>query len=248
MASRTYGYWPDGPPDDPSLQALGAAQQAYFDHLVEHIPEGTKTILDVGSGTGANAGALVAKGFALECLCPSEQLNEMARRKLPGVRVHTTTFEAFESPNRFDLCLFAESFHYIELEAAFDQAARHATGAVLIFDYFRKPGSDYSDGTRQTHAAFLDAVAANGAFEILTDVDETEAILPTFEVADHLANTHLAPFVTRARSDLRRARPITSFVVNRLLGKTLSRLEKTSTRRRDFMATSEYRLILMARR
>src|SRR5690606_10549861 len=61
-----YGYW-DGAEYEPSLCALGQAQEAYFERLVATIPEGTRSILDVGSGTGAVAAGLLRRGFAVDC-------------------------------------------------------------------------------------------------------------------------------------------------------------------------------------
>ena len=239
-----YGYWPEGRPGVPSLMALGQAQQVYFDHLAAHIPEDVTTILDVGSGTGANAKVLIARGFSLECLCPSEQLNRMAARKMPDVTIHTSPFEKFENDRRFDLCLFAESFHYIELRPALRQAARYAQRYVLIFDYFRRQ-SNGEDDTRGTHQDFLEAVREMGDFQVETDIDETELILPTFWVLDHVKNTHVAPFVQRMRKDLRASRRLTSFVLERVLRKVLNKAEARADRHDRFAHNREYRLILL---
>jgi SAM-dependent methyltransferase len=247
-----YGYWPDGAPETPSAEALGRAQAAYFDKLAATLPEGTRTILDVGSGTGANALALTGRGYALECLCPSEQLNAMARQKLPAsVPVHTLRFEEFDSDKRFDVCLFAESFHYIELAPALAQAARYGQNGVVIFDYFRRPGRTGAPGvvgaTRGTHAEFREEVERQGAFRVALDEDLTEAILPTFQVLDHIKNTHVGPFLARLRGELRSAHPVKSFLAERLLGRRLDRLVRPSTRAEDFAEKYEYRLIRLER-
>ncbi|HSF62742.1 MAG TPA: class I SAM-dependent methyltransferase [Paracoccaceae bacterium] len=244
-----YGYWPDGRPETPSADLLGRAQQAYFDLLASKIPEGVRTILDVGSGTGSNARALTRLGYALECLCPSEQLNEMARRKLPPeVTVHTTMFEDFQTDRRFDICLFAESFHYIALAPALAQAARYATRGVVIFDYFRR-GADAKapEGTRGTHAEFLAEVARQGAFRLAEDTDLTAAILPTFYVLDQIKNRHIAPFVTRARADFRQSNPWKARALELVLGKAMNRFQKPSRREETFARDFEYRLIVLDR-
>ena len=244
-----YGYWPEGRPATLSAEALGRAQQAYFDKLVSLIPKGTKTILDVGSGTGANALALTGLGYQLECLCPSEQLNRMARKKLPQtVKVHTLRFEEFESEKRFDLCLFAESFHYIELAPALAQTARYGKNGAVIFDYFRRPGHEEDgDATRGTHAEFLAEIARQGALRVAADANLTEAILPTFEVLDHIKNAHVAPFVARLRSEYRAAHPVKSFVIERFLKKKLDRFQRPSNRAETFAKKYEYRLIRLTR-
>ena len=243
-----YGYWPDGMPDALTLQALCVAQQAYFDLLAARIPQGTRTILDVGSGTGANAVGLTKQGFELECLCPSEHLNALARGKLPDtVQVHDSTFEDYESDRRFDLCLFAESFHYIVLDKALAQLARYAEHHVLIFDYFRRDPDAGENGTRGTHAEFRQSVEAQGVFEVISDEDLTEAILPTFVVLDHLRTELFGPFVSRARKTLAHAYPLRARLAEWLFGRKLDKITRPGGRAERFAETCEYRLILMKR-
>ncbi|MCY3984269.1 MAG: hypothetical protein OXC72_07225 [Roseovarius sp.] len=77
-----YGYFPKGLTEELSLQALGQAQHAYFEKLLETIgtvPGEIRRILDVGSGAGANAKGLIGAGFDVTCVSPSTQMNEMAR-------------------------------------------------------------------------------------------------------------------------------------------------------------------------
>nr|WP_245243050.1 methyltransferase domain-containing protein [Pararhodobacter sp. SW119] len=211
------------------------------------IPSGTATILDVGSGTGANALALTRAGFQVECLSPSAQLNAMARAKLPAtVPVHETGFETLDLPRRFDLCLFGESFHYIQQETALDQIERYAGRAALIFDYFRREGAG-EDGRRQTHAAFLAALAQRPGWRVALDEDVTAAILPTFYVLDHLKNAHVGPFLTRFRAEFRRSRPLLSRGVEAVLGRRIERFLKPSMREATFGEAFEYRLIRLER-
>ncbi len=242
-----YGYWPDGRPEVPSVRSLGEAQQAWFDRMAATIPDGVQTILDVGSGTGANALALTRRGYQVECVCPSEQLNAMARAKLPGaVPVHTSTFEALDLPRRFDLCLFGESFHYIQLVPALDRIDRYARRHAIIFDYFRRRGAG-TGGRRGTYADFLDALAARPGWQVVLDEDATEAILPTFFVLDHVKNAHVAPFLTRFRADFRRSRPVVSRLVEMALGRRLDRFTRPSRREATFGESYEYRLIRLDR-
>ncbi len=242
-----YGYWPEGMPEVPSAQALGEAQQAYFDLIASTIPEGTRTILDVGSGTGANALGLIRLGYRLECICPSEQMNALARRKLPEeVEIHTLTFEEFETDRRYDMALFAESFHYIDLQAALAQLERFIDGHVLIFDYFRREGRG-EGGTRGTHRAFVEAVERQGVFTVIRDEDKTEAIVPTFAVIDHLKAEHIAPFIRRTRAAFAQSHPLRSWLVNRIAGRVLDRMARPGRRGTSFRKEREYRLILMKR-
>jgi len=248
-----YGYFPDGAPATPSLQALGAAQQAWFERMAAEIPPEVETILDVGSGTGANALALTARGYRLECLSPSTQLNAMARAKLPEtVRVHDTGFEAFDVPRQFDMCLFGESFHYIQLAPALTAIDRYATHSALIFDYFRRPGvargRDAEGGRRQTHADFLAELERHPDWQIAGDEDVTEAILPTFIILDHVKNAHVAPFLRRLRAEFRRSRPVLGRLAEWGLGRRMDRIMRPSERSERFAERYEYRLIRLVRR
>ncbi len=246
-----YGYFPNGAPDVLSAAALGEAQHAYFERLeqaIATVPGGVSRILDVGSGTGANARALIARGYDVSCVSPSAQMNEMARAKLPeGTEVTDATFEAFETDTRFDICLFAESFHYIDLRSGLRQAARFAEKGVVIFDYFRRAGYEHGDGTRGSHAAFLQEVRRQEAFEVLSDEDLTEAITPTFVIHEYLKNEKVAPFAQRFRAALKDEYPWRSWALEKMLGRSLDKLGRKSGRAESFAREHEYRLIVLRR-
>ncbi len=246
-----YGYFPDGVPEVLAAQAVGDAQQAYFEKLVEMmgtIPGGVESVLDVGSGTGANAKSLIARGYEVACVSPSSQMNEMARAKLPeGTLVVDAMYEDFATDRRFDICLFAESFHYIDLEVALAQSARFATKGVVMFDYFRREGFAHGDGTRGTHAAFLAEVTRQGAFDVLSDQDMTDAITPTFVVHEYLKNQKIAPFVQRFRAEMKREYPWRAWIMEKALGRMLNKLGRQTGRAEKFAREHEYRLIVLKR-
>lgn len=249
-----YGYFPEGSPEELSLQALGEAQHAYFEKLVETIgtvPGGVRRILDVGSGTGANARGLIGAGFDVTCVSPSTQMNEMARANLPqGTQVIDSSFEGLATNARYDLCLFAESFHYIELEPALAQVEKYADRGVVIFDYFRRDAAekDAQHGKRSTHAAFLEAIARQQRFEVLVDKDVTAAIAPTFMILENLKDERLAPFVRRFRAVLKQRYPLRAKVFEMAFGRSMDKLVRKSGRSEKFARSHEYRLIAMRRK
>lgn len=241
-----YGYWPDGSAPDVSLQALGQAQQAYFDKLIETLPAETQSILDVGSGTGSNALGLTRRGFRVDCVCPSAKLNEMARRKLSAEsRIFECRFEDCDAAGPYDLVMFCESFHYIDAERALAQAARLASRHVLLFDYF--PRVDGGGRAKVSHHRFMQMVRAQQAFTPVSDIDVTANIAPTFEVLDTIKNEQVRPFAARLAQDLRQQHPLLSTLLTWPLRRALSRLQRPSNRRTTFPAAFEYRLLLLAR-
>lgn len=244
-----YGFWQDGLPEKPSLCALGNAQTDFVDQLISVFPPETKKILDVGSGTGAIAKYLTQYGYELACVCPSETMNTLARQKLPsGYPVYTSKFEEFESTDIFDLCIFAESFHYIDLPTALEKSAKLAQYGVVIFDYFRRESKETSanmESTRGTHAEFLAEVARQNKLHVIRDDDMTQFIIPTFKLLDHLQTNHLAPLLADIRTQMKSKAPIRSWIAEKLIGRRLDRIAQPRDRASKFADTFEYRLIVL---
>lgn len=244
-----YGFWPKGLPKVSSLSALGKAQADFVDQLVSAFPVDTKKILDVGSGTGAIALSLSRLGYEMACICPSETMNKLARAKLPkGTAVHTTKFEDFVSTDEFDLCIFAESFHYINLQQALAKSANLAERGVVIFDYFRresKATKASEQGTRGTHAEFLAELARQKDFRIVRDDDMTDFILPTFQLLDDLQENQVAPMISEIRAQVKARAPFRAWVAEKVLGRKLDQLGRARNRASHFADSFEYRLIAL---
>ena len=241
-----YGYWPDRTADEISLTRLARAQQAYFDELAGSIPDGTKSVLDVGSGTGSNALRLLQKGYDVELVCPSPKLNEIARPKLPaGTVIHECLFEDLATDQLYDLLLFAESFHYLDATRALAQVAKRARKHVLILDYFPRQEGGARQGV--SHRQLAQMLADAGEFRIVSDRDVTGNITPTFEVLDRIANDHVRPFVAQAIAEFKTEHPVWSFFLAFPIRKLGARLAKSSNKRETFPQKFEYRLIVLAR-
>ena len=63
-----YGYWPKG--KTATIQNFAEAQDAHSKLIMDHIPNETKRILDVGSGSGNLAMKLINKCFQVDCVIP----------------------------------------------------------------------------------------------------------------------------------------------------------------------------------
>jgi len=63
-----YGYWPNG--KNATVQNFAHAQDSHSELIIDHIPEKTNYILDVGGGSGNLALKLLNKGFRWTVLFP----------------------------------------------------------------------------------------------------------------------------------------------------------------------------------
>src|SRR5882757_3168616 len=97
----------DIPPDYVHLRA---AQDRYLDRLIELIPPGVKTVLDVGAGSGKTAEVLIGQGYAVDCVSPGKALAALVEQRLAGRgTVYRSPFEDAAVAGRYDLVLFSES-------------------------------------------------------------------------------------------------------------------------------------------
>src|SRR5580765_4169894 len=60
-----YGYWPADLAREP--QNFSAAQAAYTNLLISHIPPQATSVLDVGCGAGNMARKLLDRGYRVDC-------------------------------------------------------------------------------------------------------------------------------------------------------------------------------------
>ena len=131
-----YGLWDDL---DVTAGNLRAAQDAYTTKLFKLLPKGRLRILDIGGGAGETARKLLALGHRVDIVVPSAFLADRCRANAPDAKVHECMFEDFSSDEKFDLCLFSESFQYIPVEIALGKAAQYLDkgGEIIVSDCFR---------------------------------------------------------------------------------------------------------------
>lgn len=180
-----YGYWTSDLEVD--ITNLHIAQENYVKFLISHIPDGAKTILDVGCGTGEIARELLNMGYQVDCVSPSSFLAGKTRELL-GERsnIFECRYEKLDTEKRYDVVLFCESFQYIKLERALENTARflNADGYMLICDAFRKDvEAKGSQGGGHKLGKFCD-LAREYHFELVEDLDITEQTAPTVDILD----------------------------------------------------------------
>lgn len=205
-----YGLWEPG--ERPNIPQLRMAQERYVEKLLSLIPPPPARLLDIGGGTGEMARVLVEKGYGLEMITPSHLQAEVAAKKLgPTTPVHETRFEDFTGTGPFDICLFSESFQYVDLDASLAKlkAILVPGGHVVIADCFR---SDAYEGGRQPggghrYSRFLEAIARHG-FDIAEDHDVTWNAAQTMAVDQQVYRGFLAPALAQIQDLLAAKRPI----------------------------------------
>ena len=180
-----YGYWPAGLPVEPSN--FHEAQESHSQLILDAIPDGVQSILDVGSGSGGLAEKMVAAGYRVDCVSPSQYLADRIEEKFDEkVRVHRSTFENLKLDEAYDLVVFSESFQYVNVPKALKKVAQVSAenGHLLICDFFRQPGTGRRPlGGGHDWGKFQDQVSSE-PFDELKNVDITDETAPTMDILD----------------------------------------------------------------
>jgi len=133
-----YGYFQDGLEAD--ISNLKKAQENYANMLFSHIPDGTRTILDVGCGSGKIAQLLTIKGYQVDCVSPNQRLTNFAK-KINGNKVQffQCKFQDMKTDRKYDLILFSESFQYIPMDKSIPLALQmlNPGGFIMVSDFFK---------------------------------------------------------------------------------------------------------------
>ncbi len=175
-----YGIWPEGLDVKPIN--IKKAQEYHSQLIIDTIPKGVKTILDVGGGSGGLAQKLIQDGYAVDCVSPSEYLAHEIETKLDGKgSVYRGKFEDVTIDKQYDLILFSESFQYMRIRDALKkvQAVSHENSHMLIFDYFtlEGPGKSPIGGGHKWETS--QKIISECPFECILDKDLTKEAAPT---------------------------------------------------------------------
>jgi protein-S-isoprenylcysteine O-methyltransferase Ste14/ubiquinone/menaquinone biosynthesis C-methylase UbiE len=244
-----YGYWTGDLEVD--IDNLRIAQENYAKFLVSHIPDGVKTILDVGCGTGEIAKKLVDMGYQVDCVSPSPFLTKRAREVLGNTsHIFDCYYEELQTENRYDVILFGESFQYVGLQKALDITIKFLNkgGQLLICDFFQKDveGKSVMGGGHEL-TKFYDLIA-QCPFELVKDLDITEETSPTTDIYDDALQKAVRPVVGLVFDFLNDRYPVASKFMRWKYKKQMNKIneEYFSAGRisEDFRKFKSYRLFL----
>jgi 2-polyprenyl-3-methyl-5-hydroxy-6-metoxy-1,4-benzoquinol methylase len=189
-----YGYWTKDLKVE--LASLPAAQKNYTDFLMSNIPDGVKSILDVGCGMGHTAKRLTEAGYTVDCVSPSSFLAQQARALLQGKsEIFECFYEQLQTDKRYDLVLFSESFQYIDPETAIQKTLSLVTpgGQMLICDVFKRDVQEKSPISGGHHLSTFFAAAAKHSLSLVKDLDITEETAPSRDLENRICKDVLEP-------------------------------------------------------
>ena len=248
-----YGYWPNG--KDASVQNFAHAQDSHSELILDHIPEKTNYILDVGGGSGNLALKLQNKGYSVDCVIPSEFLAEQAKAKLGNESViHTCGFEQMPTTKTYDLIIFSESFQYVKMRESLHKIEDmiSSIGHLLICDFFRRdiPGKSPMGGGHSWQG-FKDTIATL-PFQQMTDLDISEETAPTIDLLDQFCQDVLMPISEMSGSYFRYNYPYLTALLNWKLKKRIEKIRRTylsgELNGESFKKFKTYRLLLYKRK
>lgn len=182
-----YGLWQ--PDDELTIDNLKIAQERYESLLIDSIPQGVKSVLDVGCGTGIMSKRLIAEGYDVEGLSPDNNQQKLFTESLE-VPFHHCIFEDFQPQKKYDCLIMSESAQYINLEKFFPAVsnALKANGHLIVCDYFVKnDASGILAKSGHNLENFLTRAKSAG-FTIVQEKDITADVTKTLDIAKNFAD------------------------------------------------------------
>ena len=196
-----YGYWPND--KTATAQNFSEAQERHSQLIIDNIPKGVKKILDVGSGSGSLAKKIVALGYQVDCVIPSEFLADKVQQKLDGSsKIHITKFEDLDISSNYDLILFSESFQYVHLIKSIDKilSILDKNGYLLICDVFHKNVSGISPMRGGHRLDLFENEIEKTDLVKKADIDITLETAPTWDFLNQFLNEVAIPISDMSHS------------------------------------------------
>jgi MPBQ/MSBQ methyltransferase len=225
-----FGLWKKG--DKLILENFQAAQERYLSNLIDSIPKGVKTILDVGCGVGGNAAKLLSLGYQVTGICPDPYQGQLFRKNTKGkAGFKLTTLEKYNNDQKFDLIIMSESVQYIPFGEGFKKISQllRPTGHLLISDYFKKGTAKNVENLPSASLADYLKEVDKAGFKVIKKQDITEGILPTLDYGTDVYVNYIRPVLSCILTTLQVHLPPLYWMLNmffkfRIKGKSIKQI------------------------
>jgi SAM-dependent methyltransferase len=162
-----------------AAEQYAAARADYPQALIEDVINYSGTlgrVVEVGAGTGKATLAFATRGIPLTCIEPDARMADLLVRAcapFPRVSVEVTRFEDWTPPEKYDLLIAAQSWHWVDAERRWNLAYEALAKGGAIALYWNK----YIVAKEETRLTLLDidqnyGVAGEGFTPHDSGVDE----------------------------------------------------------------------------
>ena len=244
-----YGYWPND--KKATAKNFAEAQYRHSQLIIDHIPNGVRRILDVGSGSGNLAKRLINLGYHVDCVIPSEFLAERVKQKLDKKsKIRVCKFEDVEFTQTYDLILFSESFQYIRLEESLQKVQKllTANSHLLICDVFHKNVEGKSPMRGGHRLDYFEKAIGESKLNLVKDLDITKETAPTYDFLNELLTDVVEPITDMSGEYLNYKYPKLAKLVNWKFSKKLDRINRVwfsgELTGENFIKYKSYRLLI----
>jgi len=193
LNSLHYGFWNNG--EELTLSNLRKAQERYTVTLLELIPNGVKTILDVGCGIGDIALTLAKKGYIVTAISPDKNHKKyFDKYKDKNISFYNKKFEDIKFDKKFDLILLSESQGNFSPIITFKQCKRHLKkpGYLLVSNIFNRNNKPSLNGVNSTEQEYI-TQAKEYNLKLIKSIDITKEVLPTLQIAYNAHQQYFLP-------------------------------------------------------
>ena len=240
-----YGIWLQD--DELSIENLKEAQKRYENYLIENIPDGVKSILDVGCGTGILTKRLIDLGYNVEGLSPDINQKRIFTENI-NAAFHHLAFEDFSETDQYDCIIMSESAQYINIDKIFENAKRALKegGYLMICDYFvLKNASGVLSKSGHDYEVFINRLK-NSSFNLVLENDITESVTKTLDIGMDLVERVIKGLEIGTEKIRERHPYISRFLLWLFKGK-IEKLERQIQllNSKEFKKNKTYRFILL---
>lgn len=207
LTSLHWGLWTTDSPL--TLDSLREAQERYTELILNTVPAGVRSAIDVGCGTGDLARRLAARGCRVKAIAPiANYEHRLSLDQVPGLSWQRLRLQDLNGDGRYDAVLMIESAGYFPIALGLEQARNHlrSGGWLLVVNPFRTVETEF-EVARHGLSDYLDAAREYG-FVLDREIDITDAVLPTLHLTRRFRTEHAEPALSLLRFAAMRSRPV----------------------------------------